>query len=257
MTVAAEARRRHFEGNVVVAAVCDEEVASVGTEALLAGSRSFDAAVVAEPTELDVAVAHKGFVGFEIETSGRAAHGSRPDLGVDAIAKMGPVLVELDRQAARLLAQTGHRLLGSGSIHAALIEGGQEFSSYPERCVLSGERRTVPGELLTLVEDELRRLRDASAPDAELRVVLARDPFEADEGEELVHLLVQAAGTDTVGVPFWTDAALIARAGVSTAVFGPAGEGAHGAEEWVELASVERCAAVLLEVAAAFCGSSS
>jgi acetylornithine deacetylase len=250
LMVAAEARRRGLRGDVVVAAVADEEVASIGTEALVASGRRFDGAVIAEPTELDVAIAHKGFIGFEIETRGRAAHGARPDLGEDAIARMGPILVELDTLASRLLSNPTHRLLGSGSIHASLIEGGQEFSSYPERCRLIGERRTIPGESVDDVEYELRQL----AGESEHRVVMSRQPFEVDEDEEIVRLVRTHAGTEIIGVPFWTDAALVAAAGVPTVVFGPHGEGAHAAVEWVDLASVERCADVLGAVAADFCG---
>lgn len=254
MTAAGEAKKRGLRGDVVVAAVADEEVASIGTEALVASDRQFDAAIVAEPTELDVAVAHKGFAGFEIETRGRAAHGSRPDLGVDAIAKMGPVLVELRALSDRLIDLPTHRLLGSGSVHASLIEGGQEFSSYPERCLLTGERRTLPGEATVQVERELRDLLARSEPDATLRMGVAREPFEVDEDEEVVRLLRKHAGTDVIGVPFWTDAGLISASGVPTVVFGPAGEGAHAAVEWVDLASVERCAEVLLALAAEYCG---
>jgi acetylornithine deacetylase len=249
LTVAAEAKRRGLRGDIVVAAVADEEVASIGTEALVASERRFDAAVIAEPTELDVAIAHKGFVGFEIETRGRAAHGSRPDLGEDAIARMGPVLVELDGLAMRLLADPRHSLLGSGSIHASLIEGGQEFSSYPERCLLTGERRTLPGESLEVVERELAEI----AGEWEYRLGVVRQPFEVAEHEEIVRLVHGAAGTNLIGVPFWTDAALIAASGVPTVVFGPHGEGAHAAVEWVDIASVERCVAVLLAVAEDFC----
>ena len=253
MSVAAEAKRRRFAGDVVLAAVSDEEVASVGTEALLDGERRFDAAVVAEPTELRVAVAHKGFCGFQIETHGRAAHGSRPDLGVDAIVRMGPILVELDALAKRLLAGAPHSLVGTGSVHASLIEGGQEYSSYPERCLLTGERRTLPGETAATVEAELEALLAGSAGQPALRMVLSRDPFQVGEDEEIVRLARRHAGTGVVGVPFWTDAALFAAAGIPTVVFGPAGEGAHAAVEWVDLASVERCKEMLLAVAADFC----
>ena len=250
MVVAAEAKRRSLRGDVVVAAVADEEVASIGTEALVASGRRFDGAVIAEPTELDVAIAHKGFVGFEIETRGRAAHGSRPELGEDAIARMGPVLVRLDELAGELLSRPTHPLLRSGSIHASLIEGGQEFSSYPERCLLTGERRTIPGESLEDVERELAALADG----AEWRLGVSRQPFEVAEDEEIVRLVHGHAGTNVIGVPFWTDAALVAAAGVPAVVFGPHGEGAHAAVEWVDLASVERCAEVLLAVATEFCG---
>src|SRR5439155_15501858 len=153
----AASRARNLRGDVIVTAVADEEVASVGTEAVVRGIEA-DAAIVCEPTEEQVCIAHKGFVAFELETRGVAAHGSRPDLGIDAIARMGRVLVGIEELDARLRAAPSHPLLASGSVHASLIEGGQEYSSYPERCLLSGERRTVPGETVEQVEAELRAL---------------------------------------------------------------------------------------------------
>ena len=147
---------------MVVTAVVDEELSSVGTQMALKRVRP-DAAIVAEPTEMRVCIAHKGFVAFEIETHGRAAHGSRPDLGVDAIAKMGHVLVGLDALDRSLRERPTHPLLGSGSLHAGVVAGGSEFSTYPERCLLQAERRTVPGENLFQVESELQGLLDRLA----------------------------------------------------------------------------------------------
>jgi acetylornithine deacetylase len=236
-------------GDVILTAVADEEVASLGTEAALERVTA-DAAIVCEPTELQVAVAHRGFAGFEIETRGVAAHGSRPDLGVDAIAKMGHVLVALQELDRRLQAGRRHPLVGAGSLHASLIEGGQEFSSYPARCLLTGERRTLPGETATEIAADLR----AAAGDAEVRPLVSREPFEVNEGHELVRAVGAAAGTSgVIGVPFWTDAALVAAAGIPTVLFGPAGEGAHAAVEWVDVGSLERCRGVYRAVAAAVC----
>jgi acetylornithine deacetylase len=251
MLAGAETARRRLLGDVVLTAVVDEEVASIGTAAILA-THGADAAIVTEPTEMRLAVAHKGFVAFEIETAGRAAHGSRPDLGVDAIARMGRVLVRLEELDLRLRAEPSHALLGSGSLHASLIEGGQEYSSYPERCVLRGERRTIPGETPEQVEAELRGLLDGV--NGELRIVLARDPFEVPEDEPLVEAVRRHAGNpEVIGVPFWADSALLAAAGIATVVFGPGGEGAHAVVEWVELADVERCARIYTAVAAELC----
>jgi acetylornithine deacetylase len=249
LLVAAAAARERLAGDVIVTAVADEEVGSIGTEAVLERVRA-DAAVVVEPTELQVAIAHRGFWGFEIETTGVAAHGSRPDLGVDAIALMGPVLVRVAEVDRQLRAAPSHPLLGSGSLHASLIEGGQEYSSYPARCLVTGERRTVPGESRDQVERELRDL----AGDGELRMLMGREPFQVAEDEEIVRLVRREAGTDLVGVPFWTDAALVADAGIPTVLFGPAGEGAHAVVEWVDLPSAQRVHDVLLAVARAFCG---
>jgi acetylornithine deacetylase len=251
MLAGAEAKKRDLRGDVVLTAVCDEEVASIGTAAV-ARELGADAAIVSEPTEMQLALAHKGFVAFEIEVAGRAAHGSRPDLGVDAIARTGRVLVRLEELDESLRAVPTHRLLGSGSLHASVISGGQEYSSYPERCLLQGERRTIPGEDVAQVEGELRQL--LGDVEGETRVVFAREPFETDEDAEVVALVRRHAGDpEIVGVPFWADSALLSAAGIPTVLFGPAGEGAHAVEEWVDLASVERCAEIYTAVAAELC----
>ena len=252
MLAGAEAKRRGLRGDVIVTAVVDEEVASIGTEAIARRYRA-DGAIVSEATELQVAVAHKGFVAFEIETTGRAAHGSRPDLGVDAIARMGQVLVRLDELDRRLRANPSHPLLAGGSLHASIIEGGQEFSSYPDRCLLQAERRTVPGETLELVEGEIAGL--LGDLEGSSRVVLWRPPFEVEPGEGIVELVNRHAGNgEVVGVPFWADSALLAGAGIPTVLFGPVGEGAHAVVEWVDIAAAERCLEVYVNVAAEFCG---
>ena len=251
MLAGAEAARRSLRGDVIVTAVCDEEAASIGT-ARIAERYSADAAIVTEPTEGRLALAHKGFAAWEIEVAGRAAHGSRPDLGVDAIARMGHVLVRVEELDRRLRAEPTHPLLASGSLHASLVEGGQEFSSYPARCLLRGERRTIPGESVAQVEGELRVL--LGDIEGETRVVFSREPFEVDRAEEIVELVSRHAGDpEIVGVPFWADSALLAAAGIPTVVFGPVGEGAHAVVEWVDLASVERCLEIYTAVAADFC----
>jgi acetylornithine deacetylase/succinyl-diaminopimelate desuccinylase-like protein len=251
MLAGADAARAGLAGDVIVTAVCDEEVASIGTARVAERYRA-DAAIVSEPTELRLALAHKGFVGFEIEAKGRAAHGSRPDLGVDAIARMGQVLVGIEELDRRLRAEPTHPLLGSGSLHASVIEGGQEFSSYPERCLLKGERRTIPGESDAQVEGELREL--LGEVDGEVRVVVTREPFEMAADAPIAELVARHAdGPEVVGVPFWADSALLSSAGIPTVVFGPAGEGAHAVEEWVDLASAERCAEIYSAVARELC----
>jgi acetylornithine deacetylase len=251
MLAGAAAAADGLRGDVAVTAVCDEEVASIGSARIAERYRA-DAAIVAEPTELRLVLAHKGFVAFEIETRGRAAHGSRPDLGVDAIANMGPVLSRLAELDGRLRADPGHALLGSGSLHASVIEGGQEFSSYPERCLLTGERRTIPGESVAHVESELEEL--LGGVDGDIRVLVSREPLETAEGEEVVGLVRRLAGDpEILAEPYWTDAALFSAAGIPTVIFGPVGEGAHAVEEWVELASVERCVEVYAGVARELC----
>jgi acetylornithine deacetylase len=236
-------------GDVIVTVVADEELGSIGTEAVVEHVRA-DAAIVVEPTDLRVAIAHRGFVGFELETEGIAAHGSRPDLGVDAIAKMGPILVALAELDERLQTGSAHPLVGAASLHASLIEGGQELSSFPASCVLTGERRTIPGETVEQVEEELR----AIAGDAALRIIASRDPLTAEPNHPFAELVRRVADAgDYTGALFWTDAALFADAGIPTVLFGPAGEGAHATVEWVSLASLDRVREVVRRVAAEWC----
>ncbi len=247
----------------MLCAVADEEVGSLGTTAVARSVRA-DAAIVTEPTEEQVAIAHRGFVWLEVETTGRAAHGSRPELGIDAIAKMGPVLSGIEELDRSLRASPSHDLLGSGSLHASLIEGGVELSTYPDRCLLRAERRTIPGETPERVEAEIEAIADrqaASDPDfsAAVRTTFVREPFEVDAGEAVVGSVLRHAGSglgrqpDVIGVPFWTDAAILSEAGIPTVVYGPAGEGAHADVEWVDLESAARCAETYLAVAAELC----
>jgi acetylornithine deacetylase/succinyl-diaminopimelate desuccinylase-like protein len=249
MVAGAEAAQAGLRGDVLVAAVVDEEVFSIGAEAA-ARRYPAHAAIVAEPTELRLVVAHKGFVWMEIETKGRAAHGSRPDLGKDAIVGMGGVLTGLGALAEALLDNPLHPLLGNGSVHASLISGGVELSTYPESCVLSLERRTVPGETIELVEGQVRKIADG----AEVRTTFVREPFEVREDEPVVQAVLRhAGGPEVVGAPFWADSAVFAAAGIPTVVFGPGGEGAHAQVEWVDLAELERCKDVYVAVARELC----
>jgi acetylornithine deacetylase len=244
-----EAAALGLAGDVVVAAVADEEHASLGVQEALRSVRA-DAAIVTEPTELEVAVAHKGFVWAEIDVAGRAAHGSRPHLGADAIVRAAPVLTRLGELDERLAGRT-HPLLGRASVHASLIEGGDELSSYPAHCRLSLERRTLPGETAADVEAELDALIDGV--EATRRITLVREPFEISEDAEIAELVRAAAGTPIGGASYWADAAFIAAAGIPTVLFGPGGEGAHAAVEWVSLSDTETVARTLVEVARRFC----
>lgn len=264
MMAAAAAAKHRLRGDVIVTAVMDEEYAGLGTIAIAERYRA-DGAIVAESTEMELVVAHKGFIWLDVETQGVAAHGSRPHLGVDAIAKMGHFLVELEELNQTLEARPAHPLLGHASIHASLITGGQELSSYPERCVLSAERRTLPGEWGVAVMAELQaiieRLHQAD-PDfkAVIRQGLERAPLETPAGDAIVGAVRRSAESvlnrtcDLSGLSFWTDAASLWEAGIPTVLFGPSGMGAHATEEWVDLSSVETCAEIYLATAIDFCG---
>ena len=263
MSAAAEARALKLRGNVILTAVVDEEYASEGTEAVARDWKP-DAAIVGEPSGLQIVTEHKGFVWFRIETAGVAAHGSLPDVGVDAIMKMGKALGALEGLGARLRASAPHRTLGTGSLHASLISGGQELSSYPASCRLDVERRTIPGETADSSEFEIRRALDGIGVQdpgfkATLERTFARNPMEARRDSAIVAALAEqvrrVTGAPAVfsGMSGWLDSALLDGAGIPTVVLGPSGAGLHGIEEWVDLHSVRECRDITLGTIVDFC----
>ncbi len=254
-----------LSGDLFVAAVADEEYASLGTADLIR-QYELDAAIVTEPTELQLCLAHKGFIWLEVETIGRAAHGSRFDLGIDANMRMGRVLNELERLEQDLRRRPGHILTGPPSLHAAMIQGGTEVSAYSASCRLQIERRTVPGESQDQVVDEIQNILDRLAAadptfKASVNPFFSRDPFEVDGDVAIVQKVKDAAATilgeepKIVGQTPWMDSALLANAGVETVVIGPAGAGAHSKEEWVDIGSVEKLAQILVHAAVSYCNS--
>jgi len=258
-----EAARSGVAGEVVVAAVADEEHSSLGVQEVLRHVAA-DAAIVTEPTELAVATAHKGFVWVEIDVEGLAAHGSRPHLGVDAILRTGPILVALEALNVALRARP-HPLLGPGTLHGSLISGGREASTIPDRCALTVERRTLPGETVADVEREIAELlEDCRRADPQLKAVarttLAREPFETPASAPIVEAVAAAAAEvlgrrePVAGVSYWADSAFISAAGIPTVLFGPDGEGAHADVEWVSIPGTAACARVLGAAARSFCG---
>jgi acetylornithine deacetylase len=262
----AVARAGDFPGRLVVTFVVDEEYASIGTAAICREIERWnpDAALVLEGTDLHICTAHKGFAWAEIVTHGFAAHGSAFEIGVDAIAHMGRVIVALEAYARDLVSRPPHPLVGPPSVHASLIAGGQELSSYPEECRLQIERRTIPGETEEQVRAELQAILDReSAADPTFKGTLAmgvyREPFgiapEADIVQTLKRVVTETLGTEPayVGGSGWMDSAFLSSAGVPTAVFGPSGEGAHGLVEWVDLDSLDAFARALTAVAYTFC----
>ncbi len=253
-----------LKGDVIVAAVADEEYGSIGT-ADLAARIEVDGAIVTEPTALDVCLAHKGYLWIEVETKGRAAHGSRFTEGIDANMRMGRVLTELQRLERELRARPPHPLVGPPSLHAATLQGGTGLSTYAERCRLEIERRTVPGEteasVMAEIDAVLARAREADPTiEATAKAFFVREPFGVRPTVRLVEALASAAtgvlgrSPRMVGDTPWMDSALLAAAGVETVVFGPTGTGAHAAVEWVELESVYRTAEILAATAASYCG---
>jgi acetylornithine deacetylase len=249
-------------GKLIIAAVADEEYASLGAEALVRRWHA-DAAVVPEPTDLVIATGHKGFTWIEIVTEGIAAHGSRPREGRDAIVRMGRVLALLESLDRRLQSGPAHPVQGTASLHASLIAGGREFSTYPDRCVLQMERRSITGEdsdtALAEVEAILRSLRQE---DEEFRssanVLFERRPYETPSGHYLLQDLKAALGrigreATFGGVSFWTDASVLGHAGIPSVVFGPGGAGLHGTEEYVKLDEVIACRDALADLIRTVC----
>jgi acetylornithine deacetylase len=257
------ARSRGFsKGQIIVAAVIDEEYASLGADALARAWRA-DGAVVTEPTDLQIGVAHKGFVWAEIRTRGRAAHGSRPADGRDAILRMGRVLHRLEQLDRDLQARPAHRLMGAGSLHASIIEGGREWSSYPDSCVLRTERRTIAGETGDTFMSEVQRVLEglrAEDPgfEASAELVFTRPAYEIQEGHPLPAAIVRAGAANgvsarPVGMSFWTDAAILGEAGIPAVLFGPGGAGLHSIEEYVRVADVIACRDTLAALALDYC----
>ena len=250
-----------IDGEVVVAAVADEERASLGVQDVLAhlDPGEIRAAVVTEPTERQVGTAHRGFVWTEVTVTGVAAHGSRPHLGADAILAAGHHLAAFDALDQEIRTRP-HPFLGPGNLHASLIAGGTEESTIPDRCVFTVERRTLPGDTLERVEADVAELLDRCRPaDSRLtvtaRTVLHRPAMETPHDAEIVRALLAAAGPGTTVAPmsYWADSAFLAAAGIPTALYGPEGEGAHADVEWVSRSGTCTATAVLTRLARNFC----
>jgi len=246
-------------GQIIVAAVADEEYESLGMRSLLASGIRAEAAVLTEPTRLAICPAHRGFVWAEIEFTGRAAHGSRYDIGIDAITHAGLVLAALDEFGKTDLAARTHPLLGRASVHASTISGGTGMSTYPDRCLLAIERRTLPGEGVSQVARELSdacELVRARNPElsASVRLLTAQSPSDVDRNEPVVRMLEKAIEDESIeprieGLSAWTDAALLNGSGIPAICFGPGDIAlAHSAEEYVPVREIEMAADVLARV---------
>ena len=255
LSAAAALVRSDLEGELIVALTSDEEHASIGMAALTDAGVRADAAVVCEPTELAVMPAHKGFVWVEAGFRGRAAHGSRPEQGVDAIMHAAEFLVAMGAYEESLLERPPHPLLGWASIHAGTISGGSAPSVYPERCHVVVERRTLPRETPEAVMQEMRAvvagLNEEAQSGAALRMGLARPGTEVFEESPLVQGLLDATAATgrearIEGMTAWVDAAFLNESGTPAVCFGPGSIAqAHSADEWIVIEEIEACARVL------------
>jgi acetylornithine deacetylase len=252
-----------LKGDVVVAAVCDEEYASIGTERVMEKTR-VDAAIVGESSSLQIERCHKGFAWVDIETRGLAAHGSMWQVGVDAIGQMGRVLTGLDDIGVKHQ-QKKHPLVGPASVHAGIIKGGLELSTYPDKCLLQIERRLIPGEDRMDVEKEMETLlRGIADKDpkftASYDITFYRDSMEVPETSEICQTIVKCSKDAInltpafIGGSGWLDTQIIWGKGIPAVAYGPAGDGAHAAIEWVDLDTVIDAARVQELVIRRFCG---
>ncbi len=252
-------------GDVYVAGAADEEYLSLGSEQL-ASAYKVDGVIVAEPSGFYLVRAHKGFIWFEVKTFGNAAHGSDYVTGVDAITRMGRFLVELEKLAESQQHSEPYPLLGPPSLHASLIEGGVELSTYPSVCKLKIEWRTVPGQSEEALKGELwaiiERLK-AQDPSfsAEVKTLFVRHPFQVPEDAPIVQCVhrhteqVLGREPEFFGMGGWADTSLFERAGMDALIFGPDGDGAHADVEWADLDSLVICAQVFAETILDFCNT--
>ncbi|KAL1963441.1 hypothetical protein VTN77DRAFT_8342 [Rasamsonia byssochlamydoides] len=259
---AAKASGDSLCGDVILAAVADEEDASLGTKDITDAGWRADAAVIPEPTMLELIVAHKGFVWVEVDILGVAAHGSKPELGVDSILHAGWFLSALEAYQRTLPTDD---FLGPASLHCGLIRGGEEPSSYPAKCTVTVEFRTIPCQTEESILHDMKTLLADIARDkpafryAEPRITLSRPTQKLPADHPLVQTTA-AIATPILGrsppvssLAFWCDAALLSEVGVPAIVFGPAGAGLHSKEEYVEVESIKQTEAVLVELIREFC----
>ena len=254
-----------LDGDLIIAGVADEEYSSIGTFELVK-EYTADAAIVTEPTNFFLITAHRGFIWYEVETIGKAAHGSRYDVGIDANMHMGRFLAELDKLEQKLHLTEEHPLVGLPSMHASVINGGTDISTYSGKCNLKIERRTVPGENTASITSELQniinKLKDEDPKfQATVKLILERHPYALPEKSSIVQISKFALEDfykkpfPPKGAPFWTDAAILTQAGIDTILLGPIGDGLHSEEEWVDVNSLCDLTKILTEITVKFCNS--
>lgn len=250
---------------VILACTVDEEFTFFGIQRLVeldlrGGLAGPIAAVVAEPTNLDVVHAHKGCVRWSLTTAGRSCHSSRPELGVNAIYHMAALMPLLERYAEELRSSRSHPLLGPATMSVGLIAGGTSVNTVPERCQVEIDRRVLPGERAADAPGELEAFLRRHAP-AHVQFALGSPylscPALPAAGNEAIAARLGRAiaavrgGHKVTAVPYGTDASTLAEAGVPSVVFGPGDIAqAHTCDEWVDLAEVQAASEVLYRLLA-------
>lgn len=249
--------QKFTNGKLILALVCDEEYASIGADDFVSKHKA-DACILTEPSDLKIVTAHKGFLWGKVVVSGKSAHGSRWDIGESAISKMGKVIVALEELDKLVLRKRVEELVGSASMHVSLIEGGSGVSTYASACTIHIERRTLPSESISEVQNEIEKKIYEACPDAKIEWYFQRPSFSCDVDESIVQNVkdafkaVMKMDSELVGWGVWTDAALFQQAGIPTVNIGPSGFGLHEPVEWVDLDSVVQTADILLHAANSF-----
>lgn len=237
-----------LKGDLVLSFVADEEYESIGADALVKKIRTDDC-IVAEPTDLKLCTAHRGFGIWKIIAKGKTAHGGNHHLGVDANANMGLLMAELYQWSERLQKEKVHPLCGSASMHLPLVSGGRSLFVYSHECEVHVERRTIPGENREEIELVIQKLLDElqrSYPgfDASMELVIWRSPYEIEANRPIVKRVAESLEKVTrkqpelIGHTWWEDAAIFGDSGIETVILGPKGGGIHEDIEWVEVESV-------------------
>jgi acetylornithine deacetylase len=258
MVATMSAKKMNLKGDVILTAVIDEEHSSLGTEVVMQNYHA-DAAIVTEPSWMNLCTAHRGFAVFEIEVYGKAAHTSQQHLGVNAVTQSAKLLAEIALFDNHLRQKEKHPLLEYGSLQATLIQGGQELFTSPALCKLSVERRTLTHETKESVEKDIQdMLQKLSSSDSDFKAIcktlLYRDAYEVSENEVIVQLAKKYLPDASItGAPYWMDSALIGARGIPTLVLGPGGGGMHQSEEWVNVNDVKKLTGVLVNIIQDFC----
>lgn len=256
--------------NVVMSCTCDEESTATGAFDLAAMwhkperrtaivTAPPDLCLVAEPTDLEVVVAHRGATRWKIRTTGKACHSSRPDQGVNAIYRMAPVLSALESFAEELPRMVPeHPLCGPATLSVGIISGGISVNTVPDECSIDIDRRVLPGEdglkVMSQVEAYLRARLDTSfemLPPWITGMALS-DHNNGAWADRLLNTIARHAGDHKkVGVPYGTNASRFAATGVPSVVFGPGSiNQAHTRDEWIDLSELETAAEIYFDFCA-------
>ena len=255
MIAAASVQPGELAGDVIVAAVADEEYASVGTEALV-GEWTTDAAVVLEPTDLAIVARHRGFAVVAASFAGRSSHTSRPERGANAVHAAARATMAVAQVDADWAANLGD--VRPSTLVSRVTSGGQTFS-VPASCDLIVELRTTAADPEGQVQQVVAAIRSAAGDTvADVQVVMTRPPMDIGDDHPLVAAMTDAiarAGVPAVvtSAPYWTDAALHVQSGTPAVVFGPTGVGLHEDLEWVSTDSLDQCAITLKALVRAWC----